>query len=327
MRRLRSRPVPPHIGLLYDLPGWAFENKCRAIARALTDQFDVTVLGRDTVGQADLDRLDLLVAFNYQDLRQIEDRGIDLPERIAIGSCAHIDVAPHRVATLDRWMNHRACAVFFVSASVRDAVRPHLGAHVPTYLTPNGVDTEFFTPSRAPRRPGRLRVGWTGSTTNLGPIRGVEIITEATHRAGAELYLARREDRWRPRAEMPSFYHSIDVYACASLHEGTPNPVFEAAACGVPCVSTMVGAVPAFVDHGRSGVLVERTPRAFARALRVLRANPALLVEMGREARHQAERWAWPVMAERFREMFIDILGGRPQGTRPPTERVISPSR
>jgi len=43
---------------------------------------------------------------------------------------------------------------------------------------------------------------------------------------------------------MVEFYRSLDVYVCASRSEGTPNPCLEAAACGLPVVTTRVWAAP-----------------------------------------------------------------------------------
>ena len=81
---------------------------------------------------------------------------------------------------------------------------------------------------------------------------------------GAELCLAAREERWRTAAEMVEFYHSLDVYVCASRSEGTPNPCLEAAACGLPVITTAVGNMPELIRDGHNGFLVERRPEQSA---------------------------------------------------------------
>ena len=55
-----------------------------------------------------------------------------------------------------------------------------------------------------------------------------------------QLLTAAREERWRGPEEMRDFYRSLDVYLCASRSEGAPNTCLEAAACGVPLVTTAV---------------------------------------------------------------------------------------
>ena len=48
---------------------------------------------------------------------------------------------------------------------------------------------------------------------------------------------------FRSNEEMPSYYQEIDVCVIASTEEGTPRPVLEAMASGVPIISTDVGIV------------------------------------------------------------------------------------
>ncbi len=65
---------------------------------------------------------------------------------------------------------------------------------------------------------------------------------------------------------MVELYNIINIYALTSLSESFPNAVCEAMACGVPVVSTNVGAVPAIV--GDSGWIVENfCPQMFAKVI------------------------------------------------------------
>lgn len=75
---------------------------------------------------------------------------------------------------------------------------------------------------------------------------------------GAQLVTAIREEKWRGPEEMRDFYHSLDVYVCASRSEGAPNPCLEAAACGIPLVTTRVGSMPELIQDGVNGPFVER---------------------------------------------------------------------
>lgn len=184
------------------------------------------------------------------------------------------------------------------------------------YYTPNGVDTRFFCPAehvldRPIDRP--LRVGWAGSLTNHGEAqRGVhDFIAPAVERVdGAELHLAAREQTWRSRDEMLEFYRSLDVYVCASRNEGTPNPCLEAAACGLPVVTTNVGNMPEFIVDGVNGLIVQRDIDDIAAKLRML-ADPSIRRLMGAAARQTATEWDWGVQAEHYATMFDDLLAGR----------------
>jgi hypothetical protein len=104
-----------------------------------------------------------------------------------------------------------------------------------------------------------------------------EFIAPAVEAVGsAQLRLAVREEKWRNREEMLDFYRSLDVYVCASRSEGTPNPCLEAAACGLPVVTTRVGNMPELIGDGENGFFVERDVADIADKLRRLRDDPAL---------------------------------------------------
>lgn len=73
--------------------------------------------------------------------------------------------------------------------------------------------------------------------------------------------------------------------------DALPTVLLEAAACGVPCVSTRVAGVPEIVAHGRTGyVTAPDDPRALARAIARLLVSPARRDRMGAAARRRAER-------------------------------------
>ncbi|RMG43077.1 MAG: glycosyltransferase, partial [Acidobacteria bacterium] len=87
----------------------------------------------------------------------------------------------------------------------------------------------------------------------------------------------------------------------------------EAAACGVPIVTTRVGNMPEFVEEGVSGLFIDRDPDSLAERLAFLRDAPALRAALGRGARRAAERWDWRRRAEHYAAMFESLLaaGGK----------------
>ena len=68
------------------------------------------------------------------------------------------------------------------------------------------------------------------------------------------------------RSDMPVVYSALDLLVSASLSEGFPNVVAEAAACGTPCVVTDVGDSAAIVQDPRR-VVPPSDPAALARAM------------------------------------------------------------
>lgn len=158
-----------------------------------------------------------------------------------------------------------------------------------------------------------VRVGWAGSLSNQGPAqRGFhDLIVPAVRAVGAtRLVVAAREEKWRSPDEMLEFYRSIDIYLCASRSEGTPNPCLEAAACGVPVVTTRVGNMPELVRHGVNGLFVERNVSDIAARITQLRDNPPLRTELSRSMLASIQAWDWRRQAGNYRNMFETILHG-----------------
>ena len=72
----------------------------------------------------------------------------------------------------------------------------------------------------------------------------------------------------RPHAEVSRWLAVCDVLALPSWHEGTPNAVLEAVACGRRVVATRVGGIPDVITSEVLGTLVSpRDPPALAVAL------------------------------------------------------------
>lgn len=267
----------------------------------------------------DLDRADCVLLYYWLQIERLSPLRAELlrrRDRLVVGICSHYELdgawrAPG-LGTLEEF----ARAVFANNRLLLEEFGPQLGP--PIYYTPNGVDTEFYRPAMAeapPKTAGVLTVGWAGSLTNHGSEhRGVrEVIAPAVEAAGAELQLAVREEKWRNREEMLEFYRSLDVYVCASRSEGTPNPCLEAAACGLPVITTRVGNMPELIREGENGFFIERDVDDLAEKIGRLRDDPELRSRMGQAARASIEAWDWPRQAGRYEGMLRDVLAGEPQ--------------
>lgn len=179
--------------------------------------------------------------------------------------------------------------------------------YLPVVHTKYTCDIELFYPDKKGRS-DKLIVGWTGSLTNHGPIRGVfDIIKPACNAVdGVELRIQDSESNWIiDDNRMREFYNSLDLYLCASSSESGPRPVLEAAACGVPSLTTDVGMVPELIENGVHGMIVERTVDAFIEKLNFCVNNRELLSEMGDEARKKMEReFNWANLIYQWTDFF-----------------------
>lgn len=95
---------------------------------------------------------------------------------------------------------------------------------------------------------------------------------------------------WIPPTEVPSFLNRASVVVMPSRWEEAFGLVsLQAAQMGRPVVGTRVGALPEIVVHGKTGLLADREDVAgLAEALDQLLSSPALMQEMGNQARARA---------------------------------------
>lgn len=190
-------------------------------------------------------------------------------------------------------------------------ISPH---HPNVFMNPGGVDINKFSsqPPRSTNNSEPLMVGWAGSESGHDYKKGYrEIIVPAcTNLHGVELVSRVLEINPISHNDMPDFYKSIDVYICASISEGTPNPVLEAAASSRAIVSTPVGIVPMLIDDEYNGFIIDRSISQLREKLTVLRDNRELCVRMGCRNRLKIEidGWSWKNRAIGYAEMFSKMI-------------------
>jgi glycosyltransferase involved in cell wall biosynthesis len=99
------------------------------------------------------------------------------------------------------------------------------------------------------------------------------------HEAAAVEYLGHITD-------MPQLLARVDVAVLPSYREGVPRSLLEAAACGMPIVTTDVPGCREIVRHGVNGLLVPaRDSTALAAAIRFMYDRPDERARMGAAAR------------------------------------------
>jgi glycosyltransferase involved in cell wall biosynthesis len=113
-------------------------------------------------------------------------------------------------------------------------------------------------------------------------------------------------------SELVSHYHSAAVFAFPPVwNDPSPLTTYEAAACGLPIVSTRSGGIPEIVEHGRTGLLVERSnAQALADAILRLLSNPDQREAMAQAAFERASTmFSWDRIAEdllkQYERLFV----------------------
>ncbi|MCC6705247.1 MAG: glycosyltransferase [Thermomicrobiales bacterium] len=115
----------------------------------------------------------------------------------------------------------------------------------------------------------------------------------------------------RPQDQLPLFYAASDLVCVPSRYESFGLVAVEAMACGRPVVASRSGGLIFSVADGISGYLAPvNDAEAFATAMARILNDRTLAGEMGRAARHQAERFAWPVVAESMHHVYLRLAQG-----------------
>jgi starch synthase len=114
---------------------------------------------------------------------------------------------------------------------------------------------------------------------------------------GAEVYLPFR-DLYRHMAhvrqsQLPEVYRAADVFVFPTLVEGLGMVVLEAMACGLPVIVTPRGPDEVVRDGVDGYVVPAGDSTAIIETLERLYADVELGLQLGRNARSQAERWSW----------------------------------
>lgn len=315
----RSASGLPRILLLHESPDWCHANVAAQLAAQLAEEFEIRSASVQSKEAVFPKECDLLVAMEPRFLDWAGRRGIRAAVRMAhitsLGSIPHDPTGKALSSTVSS-----AGVVSGVSPVVVEDVRKRLGRDV--RLCPSGVDGSQF---RLAPFPSEFIVGWAGSSKCIRPgFKGLELVRTAAEMAGVPLLIADRAMGMIPHAEMPErFYQRISALVCASEAEGTPNPVLEALACGRPAISTRVGIVPSTIIEGRSGLIVERTAKAIAEALGVVREWD--LDKHAADCREAAMQWSWDAIVHYWRNAFSEALGKAIKSTKPPAPLVPPP--
>jgi len=199
-------------------------------------------------------------------------------------------VTKNRNAKIARRHLSRADAVTARNEALTIAMR-RLASPAIVACYPVGVDLATF--SVAPQRPtdSPFVAGWCAnpSAHNGQSFKGFEKVLRPLIMATRGLVewrvLANDYSSALSAAEMATWYAGIDVLVSTASAEGTPNPPYEAAACGRAVLSTAVGGLVDWPEMKSLGCLVP-TYRNRAEAERTVAVMRDRLLAMRRSRHH-----------------------------------------
>lgn len=105
-------------------------------------------------------------------------------------------------------------------------------------------------------------------------------------------------------------YSAADVFVCPSRQESFSNTVLESLACGTPVAAFSIGGIPDMVEHKVNGWLAPpQDTEALAQGIAYILEDAERRARMSEAARRVVEeRYAAPVVAARYRELYSELL-------------------
>ena len=205
--------------------------------------------------------------------------------------------------------------------------------------TPNGVDIDRFCLDNSVRQAVRAELGTDEKAMVARFVggdwdrKGVSLMIEALaiarssapqlelwivgagdeHRSGSYATAAgvREAVRFLGRSAEPErYYQGADIFVCCSSYEPFSLALLEAAATGLPLVSTRVGVASALIEQegDPAGILVGRQAGEVGAAFAALAGDAERRTRYGKAARQRAEQFGWDPLADRVDEIYRRLL-------------------
>lgn len=235
----------------------------------------------------------------------------------------------HRLAApLIRLIWRRAAMVVANSDGLAELARA-FEPGVPLRVIPNGVDLAYYAPPTRQWNPPRLlfvgrlvyQKGLDLLFKALGALKEYPwelwLVGDGPQRPRLEAFAEKyqiaarvRFENWLDGPALLEKYHQANLFVFPSRHEGMPNAVLEAMACGLPVVATRIAGNEELVVDGETGLLIpSENADALRQALEQLLAEAALRQRMGAAGRARVEaHYAWSQIAAQYLSLITQTL-------------------
>ena len=226
-----------------------------------------------------------------------------------------------------RALVRRADMVCYVSTAmqktVEDAVPPER-----LLYTPNGVDTAAFPPGNDDRAQRVLMVGslrwqkgypdalaafakfkehrpdWGLDIVGVGPLgEELETLARELNPEGSVRFLGMRS-----REQVAKLMRESKLFLLSSVSEGFPKVLLEAAASGLPIVTTDVGSCRDLAEDGVGIAVQAGDSEAIATALESMAADEELWRSSARRGPDVAKEHSWGATAKVLHEAYAEAL-------------------
>jgi L-malate glycosyltransferase len=211
--------------------------------------------------------------------------------------------------------------------------RKYIPINKPIKITPFGIDTELFSPTKS--RNGEPEYLTIGVIKTLENIYGIDILIEAflllsQQYSNLKLLIIGNGSQLSPLQQrvnilelaakvkflpaiphhlVPEYLAKIDIFVMPSRQESFGVAVLEASACGLPVVASDVGGLPEVIADGVTGFLVPpEQPQIMAEKISQLIESPALRKSMGEHGRDFVEKnYKWSDSLDKMSDIYRSL--------------------
>ena len=333
------------IALIVDADNWAYANIANNLKKNLSNVYDISIIPslylEDNIAKV------LLVAKDA-DLIHFFWRGkmLDFPWHLpdsyikTLGYSVEkfkkeffdsklitTSVYDHMYLDKDNFINTKQitkiCDMYYVSSNKLLNIYNSLDLPKKPFMSiTDGINLNEFYPINLERfddiKNRKIVIGWVGNSAwTDGEIdyKGVNTIIKPAIKDlqkegyNIEMYFADRQERMIPHDEMVNYYSKIDLYICASVAEGTPNPILESMACGVPIISTDVGIVSeALGEKQKEYILQERSKECLKQKIKHFINNLDTVQDLSKENLNEIRNWDWKHISDMAYTFFEEAF-------------------
>ena len=330
------------VAIIIDKIGWAYYNSALEIQKNLKNDFDIDIIDMEMFGNNVVkvfllsEKYDLmffmwrgLISWLYSDYSKdyIKQLGFSFDEfmerffkskNIVTGVYDHLFLQQEQERTEFILNNVKD---YLVSSKKLQNIYSNFEKK-PSREISDGVDLELFKMYNTSKYKNigkrNIKIGWCGNSKftdeNDDDLKGLnkiikpaieELIEEGYN---IELDIADKNIKEIPHIEMPQYYNDIDIYVCASRTEGTPNPILEAMACGVPIISTDVGIVSEVFGVQQKNFIIERYCSDLKEKISEMLVQRNKMEKLSKENLKQIQEWSWNKKSNEYKEFFVENI-------------------